>query len=131
MKKFILIVMTVLMVCSLFGCGNNLINDNQKLIIEESTDDESPTLVDFSGVITKIAIFNSYREVTINDGEEEKTFMLTNSTKLIDMSHHPKVEPYIEVGTYVTIKVLENEYNEKTPKIRMITITSYDGIFLV
>jgi len=128
MRKTLSIFIVIILVTLLVGCAdtsNVAKNETNENILNEDT----AKTISVSGVIENIIVFNTYKEITITTGQEQKTFRLKNSTHLFDNSHNPKVEPYLTVGTYVDIEIEENEYNKNKPAIRRITITSYDGIF--
>lgn len=131
MRKIFLMFITLILMACMVGCSSRInVSTNTDNQIED-TERETVETISFSGTIEKIIVFDSYKEITINSKNGAKTFWLRNSTHLFDNSYNPKVEPYLEIGTYVDIEVEKEEYNKNKPVIKKITITSYDGIFQV
>ena len=129
MRKLLLLLIVCILTISLIGCSSNNTSIEET---KKSLDNlDISEVVNISGIIENIVVFDTYKEITISNKEEIKTFVLKNSIHIFDKSHHPKIEPYLEIGTYIDIEVEKEEYNKNKPIIKRITVTSYDGVFTV
>lgn len=127
-KSLLCFCLSIILVLSLAGCAANV---NISASEEKEKVEAIENMVAFNGIVKKITIFGSYKEVTVEVKGEEKTFILNNVTHIFDNSYRPRVEPYLEAGTYVKIEVKESELEKAKPTIKYISVESYDGIFAV
>lgn len=124
MRKIISVLLMVVLALSLVGCSS------QKVETSEQTKEEV-VYVEMSGIVENMVFTNNYVNLIVNIDGKSQSFILSNSKYIFDESHSPKAEPYIEKGVYVKIRCSEEELTKNTPKIDKITVTSYDGVFVL
>lgn len=124
MRKILIFLLVFSFVFSLCACSS------QENLNVEGKQDEI-IYVELNGIIEDVVVFDSFTRLTVKIDNESKVFQLSNSKHVFDDSHNPKVEPYLKEGVYVKIRCSEKELTKNTPNIDKITITSYDGIFVV